>query len=159
MAERCMTEVVAECHRLREIFVESQGTGYCACNLCDLKGMGKSCAVVVTRRRQKDLSFMLQSAKRVGMYYPVTVALKRSPYGTFVFISLPAPAVFGKARSFGQCLTFYFHRGFAYYVRHNITSVLCSIIYTRKFAFSLFLFQNFRFGIFLAYFFGKKPAV
>ena len=61
--ERGVAKVMAERDRFCQIFVETE----CLCNrssdLRDLEGVGQARSVVIARRDEKDLGFMLQSPK------------------------------------------------------------------------------------------------
>ena len=82
MAERGMSEVMAERNSFRQCLVKSETNGNCPRNLSDLKGVCQSGSVIIALRRKKNLGFMLETAKRVAMYYTVTVMLKaRSQLG------------------------------------------------------------------------------
>ena len=63
VAERRVTEVMAESNGLRQVLVHTEGAGYCPRNLRDLERMCKSCPVMVTGRCQKDLSLVFESSE------------------------------------------------------------------------------------------------
>jgi hypothetical protein len=81
--------------------------------------------VVVSKRRQENLSFVLQPAKGFGMDDAVAVALESRADGMRLLRSLPAPGVYAKTgpgrKNFPFCLLNLFP-----YVQHGLFSHLNS---------------------------------
>ena len=81
MTEGSVTEIVSEACRFAKVFVEHKCAADNARYLSYLKRVGKSCAVMLLDRREKNLSFVHKTAKRFAVSYLVAVALK---FGTNV---------------------------------------------------------------------------
>src|SRR5215472_16583618 len=79
VAERRVPEIVPECDRLRQLFVQPQHLGDAARDLRDLEGMRESRAIVIAFRREKDLRLVLQAAERFAVDDSVPIALERGP--------------------------------------------------------------------------------
>ena len=76
MSEGGMTEVVTEGYSLGEIFVEIEGSGYCAGDLHHLQGMGQAGTEVVTIGRDEDLRFVHKTTESLGVDDAIPVALE-----------------------------------------------------------------------------------
>ena len=63
MAERGMTEVMAQSNCLGEVFIKVQGSSYGTGYLRNLQGMGEAGYIVVAQGSNKNLRFMLESTK------------------------------------------------------------------------------------------------
>ena len=70
--------------------------------------MGKPGPVVVSLRGQKHLSLVLQPPERLGVDYPVPVALETRPQRSFSFIPYASPAHRAETRPWVQDLPFEF---------------------------------------------------
>ena len=79
VAERGMTEVVAQPDGLYQVLVQPQGAGDGARDLRDLPGVGQPGPVVVARGRAEYLRLVLEAPERLGVDDPVAVALERRP--------------------------------------------------------------------------------
>src|SRR5215213_4797792 len=79
VAERRVTEIVAETNRLDEVLIEEERPADGAGDLGHLEGVGEPGAVVVTSGSDKDLGLVHQPAKALGMEDAVTVALEGGP--------------------------------------------------------------------------------
>ena len=79
VAERGVTDVVAQADRLGEGLVEAEAVGDRPTDLGDLEGVGQSGDVVVTLRVHEDLRLVLQAPECLGVEDPVTVALEGGP--------------------------------------------------------------------------------
>ncbi len=93
MAERSVSQVVAQSDCLRQVLVEVQGPGYSASYLGDLEGVGEAGHIMVTLGGNKNLCLMLEAAEGLRMDNAVTVALKGSAYRTGFFIFEPSSRV------------------------------------------------------------------
>ena len=96
VAERRMTEVVAEGNGLREALIEAQGLGYGPGVLGDLEGVGKAGPVVVPLRRQKDLGLVLEAAEGLAVKNSVPVPLKDRPDVALLLLPVPSPGILGE---------------------------------------------------------------
>src|SRR5688572_17916414 len=83
VAERRVTEIVAQCDRLGELFVQLQHLGDRPRNLRDLEAVREARAVVVTRRRKEDLRLVLQPPERLAVNDSIPVVLKRRAHVVF----------------------------------------------------------------------------
>ena len=99
VAERRMTEVVAEPDRLGEILVQLQGSGDHPCDPARFERVRHARAVVVAGRVDEDLRLPLQPAERLRVEDPVAVALKRGPNAAFLLRPLAAT---GLVRAHGE---------------------------------------------------------
>ena len=63
MTEGSMPQIVTESDRFGQVAVEIHRSGNRSCDLRNLKSMGKTGAVMISLRRKKDLSFMLESSE------------------------------------------------------------------------------------------------
>ena len=62
VSERRVSEIVTECDRLDEVFVETQGSADRPCDLCDFERMRQARAIVIFARRNVDLRLSLRKA-------------------------------------------------------------------------------------------------
>jgi hypothetical protein len=85
VAERRVTQIVAETDCLDEVLVEEERPADSASDLGHLEGMGEASPVVVTGGSDKDLSLVHQAAKALGVQDAVAVALERGPQVRFRF--------------------------------------------------------------------------
>ncbi|KJU87065.1 hypothetical protein MBAV_000740 [Candidatus Magnetobacterium bavaricum] len=65
MSKGGVSQVVPQGHGLGEVFVETQGTGNSARNLCNLQDVGQASAVVVPARGKEYLRLVLEAPKRL----------------------------------------------------------------------------------------------
>ena len=79
MAERGVPEVVSQCDRLGEVFIEVQRSGYSSGYLRDLKRVRKTGHVVIAQRRVKDLSLVFETSKGLAVSDPVPIPLEFGP--------------------------------------------------------------------------------
>ena len=75
MAERRMAQIVRQCDRLDEIFVQAELSSYRAADLRDLERMRKPSAVMIVRGGSEDLSLEHQPAKRAAVDDALPIAL------------------------------------------------------------------------------------
>ena len=76
VAERRMSEVVAQRDGLRQLFVQPQDLGNGPRNLRDLERVGQPRPVVIAGRREEDLRLVLQAPERLAVNDPVAIVLK-----------------------------------------------------------------------------------
>src|SRR5690242_6050831 len=79
MTEWCVAQVVPECDRLRELFVQAQHFGNGASDLRDLEAVRQTGSVVIARGREEDLSLVLQPPERLAVNDPIAIVLERRP--------------------------------------------------------------------------------
>ena len=91
MTERSMTQIMRQCDRLGDIFIELESAGNCAGYLGDFQCMSKSGYEMITRRGDEDLCLMLQAAKRHAVDNAVPVALVFGAYGAGLLTLNSAP--------------------------------------------------------------------
>ena len=77
VAERRVTEIVAEPDRLDQVLVEAERPADGAGDLGDFEGVGEAGPVVVAGRGDEDLGLVHQPAKALGVEDPIAVALER----------------------------------------------------------------------------------
>jgi len=80
MAERGVSQVVAQGNGFCQVLVEVEGSTYGAGYLRYLQGVGKAGYIMVSRRSDKNLGFMLQPPKSLAVNYAVAVTLKDGAY-------------------------------------------------------------------------------
>ncbi len=76
MSERCVAQIVPEGDRLRQILVEAQCAGDGARDMADVERVGQSNPVVIPLGSEEHLRLVFETAERLGMDDPVTVALE-----------------------------------------------------------------------------------
>src|SRR3954463_766483 len=79
MAERRVSEIVAERNGFGELLVEAQHLGDAARDLRDLEGVRQPGPIVVAGRREEDLRLVLEPPERLAVDDPIAVALERRP--------------------------------------------------------------------------------
>ena len=84
VAERRMTQVVAEGDRLGQLLVEPKHLRDRARDLRDLERVREARAVVIALRREEHLRLVLQPPERFSMDDAVAVVLKRRPHIVFL---------------------------------------------------------------------------
>ena len=92
VAERRVPEVVPQADRFDQIFVQAQCARDGAGDLRHLQRVREPRAIVIAKRRDKDLRFMFQPAKRLGVQDAVAVALKAGAHWRLVF----GPVAYGR---------------------------------------------------------------
>lgn len=76
-----MAEIVAYGNCFGQILIKPQCTGNGTGDLGNLKGVGKSCAVMIPLGIEKNLGFVFKPAEGVAVYYAVAVTLKTGSDG------------------------------------------------------------------------------
>ena len=143
VAERRMTEIVAESDSFGQALVERKTDGNGARNLGNLKRMSKACAVMVAVRREEDLRFMLETAERAAMNNPVAVALKGGSDRTFLLRAFSALCVRTKAGKARKIFPFVFKGTQSYLVHIALPFRINLHIYTLFLLFSPVFLLNF----------------
>ena len=90
VTKRCMSQIMAQRNGLHQILIQSESLGNGTGNLRNLQCMSETVSVMISLRRQKNLSLILQSAKRLTVKNPVSVPLKYSAHITFFFRPFPS---------------------------------------------------------------------
>jgi hypothetical protein len=86
MAEGRVPEVMPQSDGLDQVFIESKSPSNRTGDLRYFEGVGQTGAVVVTGGREKDLRFVLQTAKGLAVHNSIPVPLESCPKGTFLFV-------------------------------------------------------------------------
>ena len=76
VSEGWMTDVVNQCKRLREIFVQAKSGCSGPGDLRDLNRMGQTAAKMIGRPARKDLGLPRQPAKGAGLHDALTITLE-----------------------------------------------------------------------------------
>jgi hypothetical protein len=76
VSEGWMANVVDQCKRLREIFVQAERGGSGTGDLSDLNRMSQAAAKMIRRPARKDLSLASQAAKGAGLHNAFAITLK-----------------------------------------------------------------------------------
>ena len=71
-----MPDVVGQCQRLSQIFVETQHASDSTCDLRHLNGMRQTISEMIGNPRRKDLGLIFQTPERPGMDNAVPIPLK-----------------------------------------------------------------------------------
>ena len=112
MAERGMSQIVAQRNRLCQIFVQPQGPGDGPGDLGNLQGMGQPSTVMIPLRRKKHLGFPFQAAERLTVDDPVTVSPVAGADIARLLRRVPAQAFFRQCGIGSQHPFFQFLRTF-----------------------------------------------
>jgi hypothetical protein len=89
-----VSKIVAKPDRFGKVFIETKRSRNDSGDLGDLEGMGKSGAVVILFGVDKNLGFMLQTAKSFAMQHSVPIPLECGSERVWFFRRLP-PTRFG----------------------------------------------------------------
>jgi hypothetical protein len=76
MGEGWVADVVRECQRLGEIFIQAQGSGESAGDLRNFDRVGEAVTKVIGETFAEDLGFVLQAAKGAGVDDAVAIPLE-----------------------------------------------------------------------------------
>ncbi len=82
MPKRRMADVVNQCKRLRQIFVQTKRSGGPTCDLCDFNRVGQAAAKVVGGTTGKDLGLAREPPEGTGLHDALPVTLKGCARGT-----------------------------------------------------------------------------
>src|SRR5438067_1040495 len=93
MAERRMSEVVAERNRFGQLFVQAQHLRDRPRDLRHLERVRQPRAVMIAGRREEHLRLVLQTPERLAVDDPIAVPLKRRPDVVFALGSKPPARV------------------------------------------------------------------
>ena len=90
MTKRRVSQVMSQRNGLHQILIQSESLGNSTGDLRNLQCVSETVSVMISLRRQKNLSLILQSAKRLTVKNPVSVPLKYSAHITFFFRPFPS---------------------------------------------------------------------
>jgi hypothetical protein len=93
-------QVVAKGYGLGQHFVELKGFGDRSSDLCNLQGVRKTSAVMVSCGGEKYLSFVLKTSERFGVDNPISITLKHSANEARVLRFAPT---FALGTQFSKC--------------------------------------------------------
>jgi hypothetical protein len=79
MPKRRMSDVMDQCKRLGQIFLQPERSCNRPRNLRNLNGMGQSAAKVIGRAARKDLRLPRKPPKGASLHNPLPIPLKRCP--------------------------------------------------------------------------------
>jgi hypothetical protein len=144
MPERSVSEVMPERGSLGQVFVKAERARDNPCDLSNLKGMGKTRAVVVSDRREEDLSFVHQPPEGLRMDNPVAVALELGSHLRRHIRMFPPARIAGKKGIFRQSVLFPFEEKSAYVFHTESTSFQKANAADAAFPDIITLFHNIR---------------
>ena len=90
VAERSMSDIVAQCDRLYKVDIEIKSVSYGRSNIVDVDHVLQSRADVIVRGIKEDLRLVLKASECLGIQYPSHITFKTVPDIAVIFFDDPA---------------------------------------------------------------------
>ena len=127
MSERSVSQIMSKGDRLHQILIQLQRPGNGSGYLRHLKGVCKSCAVMVALGRYEHLGLVLHPSERLTMYYSVSVPLEIRSYIAFFLCLEPSPCLGAFHGKGTQYFFFYLFLLFPKKQRVHLPAVLSAV--------------------------------